>query len=86
VAYASFLSIVVAYILWNAMVRQVGSARTALLGMMVPLWAVLIASVTLGERPTTLQVLGASCILGSVLVSRLGQPAPVLAREDEAAS
>lgn len=86
VAYASLLSVVMSYILWNAMVRQVGSSRTALLGMMVPLWAVLIASLALGERPTTLQVMGAACIIGSVFVSRLGQPAPVLAREDEAAS
>jgi drug/metabolite transporter (DMT)-like permease len=46
---------------------------------------VLIASVALGERPTTLQLMGAACIIGSVLVSRMGQPAPVLAREDEAA-
>lgn len=84
-AYASILSVVMAYILWNSMVRQVGSARTALLGMMVPLWAVIIASVALGERPTPLQLAGAGCIIGSVLVSRLGQPAPVLAREDEAA-
>jgi len=86
VAYASMLSVVMAYILWNAMVRQVGSARTALLGMMVPLWAVVIASAVLGERPTTLQLMGAACIIGSVLVSRLGQMAPVLVREDEAAS
>jgi len=86
VGYSSLLSIVLAYVLWNAMVRQVGSARTALLGMMVPLWAIVIASVTLGERPTLLQLAGALCIVASVLVSRLGQPAPVLAREDEAAA
>lgn len=85
-AYASLLSIVVAYILWNATVRQVGSSRTALLGMMVPLWAVVVASVALGERPTLMQGAGALCIVASVLVSRLGQPAPVLAREDEAAA
>jgi drug/metabolite transporter (DMT)-like permease len=85
IGYASLLSVVMAYILWNSMVRQVGSARTALLGMMVPLWAVLIASVALGERPTTLQLMGAACCIGSVLVRRMGQPAPVLAREDEAA-
>lgn len=86
VGYASILSIVLAYILWNAMVRQVGSSRTALLGMMVPLWAALIAAIFLGERPTIVQVAGAVLIVGSVLVSRMGQPAPVLVVEDEAAS
>lgn len=85
IAYSSLLSIVVAYVLWNATVRQVGSARTALLGLMVPLWAVLIAAITLGERPTSLQVAGALCIVGSVLVSRMGQTASVLAQQDEAA-
>lgn len=83
--YASILSVVLAYIIWNAMVRQVGSARTALLGMMVPLWAALIAALALGERPTRLQLAGAGLIVVSVLVSRMGQPAPVLIREDEAA-
>ena len=86
IAYASLLSIVVAYILWNAMVRQVGSGRTALLGMMVPVWAVLIAVLALGERPTWMQGAGAVLIVSSMLVSRLGQPTAVLAREDEAAS
>lgn len=86
IGYASVLSIVLAYIIWNAMVRQVGSARTALLGMMVPLWAALIAALTLGERPTLVQGAGALLIVASVLVSRLGQPAPTLVREDEAAS
>lgn len=85
VGYASILSVVLAYVIWNAMVRQVGSARTALLGMMVPLWAALIAALALGERPTRIQLAGAALIVASVLASRLGQPAPVLIREDEAA-
>jgi O-acetylserine/cysteine efflux transporter len=85
VLYASVLSIVLSYIIWNAMVRQVGSSRTALMGMMVPLWAVIIAMLTLGERPTRMQGAGALLIVVSVLVSRLGQPAPVLVQEDEAA-
>ncbi len=85
VLYASVLSIVLSYIIWNAMVRQVGSSRTALMGMMVPLWAVAIAVVALGERPTWIQGAGALLIVSSVLVSRLGQPAPVLLQEDEAA-
>lgn len=83
--YSSVLSVVVAYLLWNRAVREVGPARTALLGMMVPLWAILIASIGLGERPRLLQLAGAALILASVMVSRLGQSVPVLIREDEAA-
>ena len=83
--YSSVLSVVVAYLLWNRAVREVGPARTALLGMMVPLWAIIIASVGLGERLRPLQLAGAALIIASVMVSRLGQSTPVLIQEDEAA-
>jgi drug/metabolite transporter (DMT)-like permease len=72
VAYAGFISLSVAYLLWYRGVQQIGSARTAVYSNMVPVVALFVAWVWLGERPTLLQAAGAAVILGGVSVARLG--------------
>ena len=69
------LSIALAYIIWYYGVRYLGSSRTAVYSNTVPLVALLVAWVTLGETPTWTQVAGAAAIVGGVLLAKLGPPA-----------
>jgi drug/metabolite transporter (DMT)-like permease len=68
--YASLLSLVLAYILWNTSVRQVGGNRTAIFNCVTPLVAALAAWPLLGEQPTALHAAGAGLIIGGVLATR----------------
>jgi drug/metabolite transporter (DMT)-like permease len=70
VVYAGVLSISVAYVLWNRGVRRIGNARTAVYSNLVPVVALLTAWAWLGERPSTLQVLGAAIILAGLRWTR----------------
>jgi drug/metabolite transporter (DMT)-like permease len=70
VAYASILSLVVAYLLWNRSVKAIGGTRTAIYMCLTPLVAVLGAWLLLGERPHPLQGIGALFIITGVLLTR----------------
>jgi drug/metabolite transporter (DMT)-like permease len=72
VAYASVLSLVVAYLLWNRSVKAIGGTRTAIYMCLTPLVAVLGAWLLLGERPHPLQGVGAIFIISGVLLTRTG--------------
>jgi len=67
--YAAVLALVLAYAIWNASVRAVGSSRTAAYACLTPLVAALVAWPLLGERPTPLQAVGAVLIVAGVLAS-----------------
>lgn len=69
-AYSTLLSLVVAYLLWNASVQRVGGNRTAIFSCLVPVVATLVAWLMLGERITMWQVLGAVSVIAGVLLSR----------------
>ena len=71
-AYATLLSLVVAYFIWNRSVRVVGGNRTAIYMCITPLVAVIAAWVLLGERPVPLQGVGAVGIIAGVLLTRGG--------------
>ena len=70
--FSGCLSIAVAYFLWYDSVERVGSSRTAIYSNTVPVAALLIAWMTLGERPTWLHVAGTIAILGGVALVRRG--------------
>jgi drug/metabolite transporter (DMT)-like permease len=72
-AYASILSLVVAYLLWNRSVKAIGGTRTAIYMCVTPLVAVLGAWLLLGERPQPLQGVGAVFIITGVLLTRIGK-------------
>jgi drug/metabolite transporter (DMT)-like permease len=74
--YASVLSLVVAYLLWNRSVKAIGGTRTAIYMCVTPLVAVLGAWLLLGERPHPLQGVGAVFIIAGVLLTRVGQTTP----------
>lgn len=69
-AYASVLSLIVAYVIWNASVQKVGSSRTAIYMCVTPLVAAVVAWLVLGERLVPLQGAGAVLIVAGVLLSR----------------
>ena len=69
-AYATLLSLVVAYLLWNRGVRQIGPSRAAIFTTLTPLVATLTAIALLGERPGLLHLAGGAMIIAGVLVSR----------------
>jgi drug/metabolite transporter (DMT)-like permease len=68
--YATFLSLLVAYVIWNRSVQVVGPSRTVIYMCLTPLVAVATAAMFLGERPMPLQAVGAAFIIGGVLVTR----------------
>ncbi len=72
VAYASVLSLVVAYLLWNRSVKAIGGTRTAIYMCLTPVVAVLGAWLLLGERPHPFQGVGAAFIITGVLLTRTG--------------
>jgi drug/metabolite transporter (DMT)-like permease len=73
VAYAGVFAIGLAYILWYRGVQQIGSSRTAAYQNLVPIIALAVAWVWLGEEPTPLQLLGAAIVLVGVSLTRLGR-------------
>ncbi len=70
--YASLLSLVAAYILWNRGVAELGAARTVAFNTLVPLVATAIAMVGLGERPGVIHLVGGVLIVAGVLMTRQG--------------
>ena len=72
--YSGIMAIAVAYLLWYYSVRHLGSSRTAVYSNTIPLVALLIAWVTLGETPGWLQILGAAAILGGIFLARRSRP------------
>jgi drug/metabolite transporter (DMT)-like permease len=70
IAYASVLSLGVAYLLWNASVARVGSSRTAIYMCVTPMIAALVAWAVLGEKLIPLQGGGAVLIVLGVLLTR----------------
>ena len=68
--YATFLSLLVAYLIWNRSVKVVGPSRTVIYMCLTPLVAVATAAAFLGERPKPLQAVGAALNIGGVVLTR----------------
>lgn len=77
VVYAGLGALVVAYLLFYRGVRVLGPTRTAMYGNLQPLIAIAVAWVVLSERPTGWQALGATFIMGGLLLSRMTTSRPV---------
>jgi drug/metabolite transporter (DMT)-like permease len=69
--YSGVFALVIAYLFWYRGVRVIGPTRTAMYTNLQPLIAVLLAWMTLGETPTPWQGLGAACIMGGLLLTRM---------------
>lgn len=77
--YSAAFAICVAYVIWYAAVREIGSARTAVYSNLLPIVAMLTAAIWLGEPLSPSKIAGAACVLGGVALTRLKRrtgPAP----------
>ena len=74
VAYSGLLALVVAYLFWYRGVRVLGPTRASMYSNLQPLVAMLAAWPLLGETPRALQLMGAACIVGGLLLTRTAAP------------
>lgn len=72
-AYSGALAIAAAYVLWYYSVGAIGSSRTAIYSNTIPIVALVVAWLTLGEVPTWLQLAGAVAILAGIGLARLAR-------------
>lgn len=68
---SSLLALVAAYLIWYTAVQRLGSTRTAVYSNVVPLVAMVVAAIWLGEPLTVLKLTGAGAVLAGVALTRL---------------
>lgn len=71
--YSGVFAIALAYFIWYFSIRRLGNTRTAVYTNFIPVVALVIAWLSLGEEPTWLQIVGAAAILGGSVLVRLGR-------------
>ncbi len=71
VVFSSLLALNFAYTAWYLGVRQLGSSRTSLYSNVVPVAALVVAMVWLGERLAGMRLAGALLVAAGVLLTRL---------------
>jgi drug/metabolite transporter (DMT)-like permease len=70
ILYSAIFALAVAYTIWYAAVRQIGSARTAVYSNLIPLVAMATAVIFLGEPLRTRNLIGAAAVLLGVALTR----------------
>ena len=71
--YSSLFTICIAYTIWYAAVREIGSARTSVYSNLLPIVAMATAYLWLHEPLDTAKLGGAASVLAGVALSRIGQ-------------
>ena len=71
ILYSGLGGLFIAYFFWLYGIRRLGPTRTALYGNLQPLIALAVAWISLGERPSAWQVVGAATIVSGVLLTRV---------------
>ena len=71
--YSSLFALCIAYTIWYAAVREIGSARTSAYSNLLPIVAMVTAYVWLGEPLGLDKLGGAAAVLAGVALSRLGE-------------
>jgi drug/metabolite transporter (DMT)-like permease len=72
IVYSALFSLVAAYVIWYTAVQQLGGSHTAMYSNIVPMVAMAIAAIVLGEPLTATKLVGAAAVLSGVLLTRLG--------------
>lgn len=70
---SALLALNLAYVIWYMGVQRLGPARTSIYSNGVPIVAMAVATVWLGEPLTGTKVAGAAAVLSGVLLTRLGR-------------
>jgi drug/metabolite transporter (DMT)-like permease len=73
IVYSALFALCIAYTIWYAAVRQIGSARTSAYSNFVPLVAMVTAIVFLGEPLSASKIVGAGAVLVGVALTRVGR-------------
>ncbi|MFN8475108.1 MAG: DMT family transporter [Anaerolineae bacterium] len=68
--YSALFAIVVAYVIWYVSIQRVGSARTSVYSNLVPVVAMILAWVLLGERIAPIQLVGGAIVLFGIALTR----------------
>jgi drug/metabolite transporter (DMT)-like permease len=76
ILYSAVFSLVAAYVIWYTAVRELGSAHTAIYQNVVPIVAMIVATVFLHEPTTAVKVYGAIAVLAGVVLTRLESAEP----------
>ena len=71
--YSTLFAICVAYTIWYAAVREIGTARTSVYSNVTPIVAMLFAVVWLGEPLSSAKLTGAALVLLGVALTRVGR-------------
>jgi drug/metabolite transporter (DMT)-like permease len=82
VVFSSLLALNFAYTAWYLGVRQLGSSRTSIYSNVVPVAALLVAMVWLGERLAGVRLVGAVLVAAGVLLTRWKHTPAPLEEED----
>lgn len=72
--FSSLLALCLAYLIWYAAVQKIGMARTSIYSNLVPIAAMSVAAVWLGEPLTAQKIAGAALVLGGVALTRIKLP------------
>jgi drug/metabolite transporter (DMT)-like permease len=70
---SALLALNLAYVIWYMGVQRLGAARTSIYSNGVPIVAMAVAALWLGEPLTWNKLLGAAAVLSGVLLTRLGR-------------
>lgn len=70
--YSGLFALVICYVIWYKSLQRVGSTKTAIYAYLIPVFAVIFASIFLGERITVLQAIGTLVIFAGVYLARIG--------------
>jgi drug/metabolite transporter (DMT)-like permease len=70
---SALLALNLAYVIWYMGVQRLGPARTSTYSNGVPIVAMAVATVWLGEPLTWNKILGATAVIGGVLLTQLGR-------------
>jgi len=70
--YSGVFAIALCYVIWYSSVKRIGNSKTAIYGNINVVFSVLIASVFLAERISSLQIVGALVIFAGVYLTRFG--------------
>jgi drug/metabolite transporter (DMT)-like permease len=68
---SALLALNVAYLIWYTSVQRIGNIRTSVYSNIIPLVAMGVAAITLGERLTVWKFAGAACVLSGVAATRM---------------
>ena len=69
--YSGLLAIGLGYAIWVKGVQRLGGSRTAVYTNLTPIIATLTGVIFLGEHITALQIVGAACVLGGIVLTRV---------------